>query len=66
MEHVLERPQRTEDESVLDWRFDALESAGYSPIAALSLAVARHVDLHQALGLAAAGCPQDTALRILL
>jgi hypothetical protein len=66
VEQLLEQLRPTEDERVKDWRFDALVWAGYNPLAALSLAETRHVDLHQAASLLANGCPQETALRILL
>ena len=59
------RPRGSEDERVLDWRFDALEQAGFNPIAALALAESG-VDHHAAANLLASGCPHDTALRILL
>ena len=59
------RPRGSEDERVLDWRFDALEQAGFNPIAALALAESS-VDHHAAANLLASGCPHDTALRILL
>ena len=66
MEQVLiQRPRGSEDERVLDWRFDAFEQAGYNPIAALALA-ASGVDHHAAAKLLAGGCPHDTAVRILL
>ena len=66
MDPVLtERPRRSEHERVLDWRFDALEDAGYNPVAALVLAESS-IDHHLAAKLLAGGCPQDTALRILL
>jgi hypothetical protein len=66
MEDVLtHRPRGSEDERVLDWRFDALEEAGFNPIAALALAESG-VDHHAAANLLARGCPQYTALRILL
>ncbi len=66
MEPVLiQRPRGSENERVLDWRFDALEEAGFNPVAALVLAESA-VDHHAAAKLLASGCPQDTALRILL
>ena len=55
-----------EDEQVLDWRFEALRRAGYAVSAAAKLAERREVDLHLAVRLLLAGCPQKTALRILL
>jgi len=66
MDPVLtQRPPRSEHERVLDWRFDALEEAGFNPVAALALAESE-VDHHAAANLLARGCPHDTALRILL
>jgi hypothetical protein len=66
MEELMDHPRVTEEELVLDWRFEALERAGYEPIPALALASSPHVDLHVAADLLANGCPGDTALRILL
>ena len=66
MEPVLiQRPLGSENERVLDWRFDAFERAGFNPVAALALANTG-VDHHRAANLLAMGCPHDTALRILL
>ncbi|HMJ01255.1 MAG TPA: hypothetical protein VK488_15595 [Gaiellaceae bacterium] len=62
---LTQRPRGSEEERVLDWRFDALEEAGFNPVAALVLAQS-HVDHHAAANLLANGCPHDTALRILL
>ena len=62
---LIQRQHRGENERVLDWRFDALEEAGFNPIAALALAESG-VDHHAAANLLANGCPHDTALRILL
>ncbi len=56
----------TEDERVLLWRVDVLKRAGYDEEAAAALALRREVDLHLATRLVAEGCPQATALRILL
>ena len=64
-QELIERPGRSERERVLDWRFDALEVAGFNPIAALVLAES-DIDHHAAANLLASGCPHDTALRILL
>jgi hypothetical protein len=64
-QELIQRPRESEHERVLDWRFDALEEAGFNPIAALVLAESG-VDHHAAAKLLARGCPQDTALRILL
>ena len=64
-QELIQRSRENEDERVLDWRFDALEEAGFNPVAALVLAESG-VDLHAAANLLARGCPQHTALRILL
>jgi len=64
-QELTERPRVSEHERVLDWRFDALEDAGFNPVAALVLAESG-VDHHAAANLLASGCPHDTALRILL
>jgi len=56
----------SEDERVLLGRVDALERAGYAEEAAVAVALRRDIDLHRAVDLLARGCPQATALRILL
>ena len=53
-------------EEVLRWRFDELVRAGYSPEQALVVASHVDVDLHLATDLVRKGCPEQTALRILL
>ena len=53
-------------EAVLRWRFEALVEAGYDPGSALILASHVEVDLHQATDLLTSGCPQETAMRIVL
>ncbi len=55
-----------EAERVLRWRRDELERAGFDPKAAQALAERADVDLHLATDLVRAGCPHETALRILL
>jgi hypothetical protein len=55
-----------EDESVIHWRFDQLERAGFDELGALALAIDANVDLHQACGLLALGCDPHVALDILL
>jgi hypothetical protein len=62
----LEECELTEDERVVQWRLEGLESAGYDEVTALELALAPYVDLHRALELARNGCPHDLAFRILL
>jgi hypothetical protein len=54
------------DRQVVDWRFEQLRRAGYSILESWTLAVRPQVDTHRAAGLLTAGCPRDTALRILL
>lgn len=56
----------TAAEDVLRWRFDELSRAGYAPDRALIVASHVEVDLHIATDLLRRGCPEDTALRILL
>lgn len=51
---------------VLCWRTENLIRAGYDVDAAITLAFDACVDLHQAVELRACGCPEATALRILL
>jgi hypothetical protein len=55
-----------EGELVRSWRMQALGRAGYSADAAEQLAELSYVDLHLAIDLMRRGCPQDTALRILV
>ena len=56
----------TEAERVERWRAEELERAGYDLSAAAILAASPGVDLHLAVDLLALGCPQDTAVQILL
>jgi len=65
IEHELNALQ-TEEERVLSWRHKSLLAAGYAGRHALKLALHTEVDLHVAVRLLHAGCPPDTALRILL
>jgi hypothetical protein len=55
-----------EAERVIHWRKQALERAGYEPVAARKLAERQDVDLHLAVGLLRQGCPTLVALEILL
>jgi hypothetical protein len=55
-----------DDEQLLFWRLDQLQQAGYSSRLAIQLAVRVDIDLHGATALLERGCPQETALRILL
>jgi hypothetical protein len=57
---------QTETERIEQWRVHELERAGYSPEAALELAVRQDVDLHLAVELVENGCAPEIALRILL
>jgi hypothetical protein len=56
----------TEEERVFSWRQESLLAAGYDLRHALKLALRPEVDLHLAVRLRRAGCPQETAARILL
>ncbi len=56
----------TEAERVLAWRLEELERAGYDRASAWEVAERRDLDLHVAVALARAGCPAETALKILL
>ena len=56
----------TEEERVFTWRQSSLLAAGYDLRLALKLALRPDVDLHLAVRLGRAGCPPDTAARILL
>ena len=56
----------TEAERVLLWREEELERAGYDRDTARQLAEAPSVDLHLATELLRRGCPESTAIAILL
>jgi len=56
----------TEEERVLSWRLTSLQAAGYDRRLSLKLALRADVDLHLAVRLGRAGCPPETAARILL
>jgi hypothetical protein len=62
----LQEVQETEAERVERWRAEELERAGYELSAAAVLAASAAVDLHLAVDLLSRGCPQDTAMQILL
>jgi hypothetical protein len=64
--HVETVTELDEDLRVILWRAATLERAGYAVEKALDLALERGVDLHAAVSLRKRGCPEDTALRILL
>ena len=61
VEEVIE----SEIERVERWRVEELIRAGYDPLAAGQIALRSDIDLHQAIGLLAHGCPVDLAVRIL-
>ena len=54
------------ESEIFDWRFSELTRAGYSHADAWLLAAAKDVDLRVAERLLAEGCPEATAVRILL
>jgi hypothetical protein len=56
----------TEAARVERWRAETLVRVGYDAESAAELAGRTDVDLHQAIELIEAGCPAETALRILL
>jgi hypothetical protein len=61
-----ELERERDDELVLTWRRDELLRAGYGRRAALVIALDATIDLHVAADLIRNGCPERTALRILL
>jgi hypothetical protein len=56
----------SEIETVIQWRTEVLERAGYDRADALLLAFDPCVDLHRASDLLRDGCPPETAIRILV
>ena len=62
----VEIPEVTELRRIEIWRAEELERAGFDAESAALLAVRHDIDLHQAVGLASAGCTPDLALQILL
>jgi hypothetical protein len=56
----------TELERTIRWRSDELENAGYQAEEASVLARRMDVDLHVAASMLRSGCPNETALKILL
>lgn len=54
------------DDPVLRWRAEELVRAGYGPEAVALIAGNYRIDLHLAVKLLQRGCPEATALRILL
>lgn len=59
-------PRSDEELRVLLWRASQLAGAGYDAGVALDLSLTKDLDLHVAASLLARGCPQATAVRILL
>ena len=57
--------EQTQDERVLEWRVEQLAAAGFSGQTLFSLAVRLEIDLNAAQALMQAGCPPETAYRIL-
>jgi hypothetical protein len=66
MNTVEERRPRLEQADILSWRFCELVRAGFSNDQAFRLASEPEVDIRVAERLLAAGCPAETAQRILL
>lgn len=66
MSTVEDRRPRLEDADILSWRFCELVRAGFSNDQAFRLASEPEVDIRVAERLLAAGCPAETAQRILL
>ena len=66
LEHVDEQRSDSEQERVIRWRVERLVAAGYDGETALLIAIDLTIDLHTAVNLVLAGCPADTALRILV
>ena len=61
-----ELERERDGELVLTWRKEELLRAGYGKRAALVIALNATIDLHIAIDLMRNGCPERTALRILL
>ena len=61
-----ELERERDGEQVLTWRKEELQRAGYGQRAALAIALDVTIDLHVAIDLIRSGCPERTALRILL
>jgi len=57
---------RVSTDPVRTWRVEQLQAAGYPFYDAHALSERADVDLHVAVELLRAGCPVETALRILL
>jgi len=61
----LPRAGETEDDSVINWRFDQLSTLGFNDVEAVLLAYS-DLDLHLTRTLIARGCPPDLAAKIAL
>lgn len=65
-----ETARQPENVKIRDWRIKVLEHAGYSAIHAREIAARDSgldaIDLHEAIGLVANGCPPHLAAEILL
>jgi hypothetical protein len=53
-----------EDQSLLAWRTQRLEDAGFERVSAAAIAKHRDFDLHALLDLIDQGCPPELAARI--
>jgi hypothetical protein len=51
---------------IVRWRVERLLHAGYDGESALVVGLDLRIDLHDAVALVRAGCPPETAVRILL
>ena len=60
------RAGEVDAESIVQWRRELLERAGYDPRSSLALALTPTVDVHSAITLLEKGCSVALALRILL
>ena len=54
------------DGQVALWRIAQLQRSGYSETAAARIGAWGHIDLHLAVTIREQGCPEETALKILL
>ena len=66
MSTLEDRRPKLEEADILSWRFCELVRAGFSNDQAFRLAAEPQVDIRLAERLLAAGCPAETAQRILL
>ena len=54
----------SEEERVLEWRYESLARVGFSPDLAFEIASSSGVDLHEVLTLVGNGCPPAVAAQI--